>query len=109
MDLGALLSTMKLVHLEGGQSSRLVLRQIDTLPCRKDRRPIARPYIVVGPSVKPPRGCQESIDRAKVGALGPPAEDEWLIKGIRKSSTAADGALNIGSEGIVGDRQSSRS
>src|SRR5260370_28884971 len=108
MNARSLLSAMEFVHLKRRYSGRFVLREIERFARRRRLSPVSGTHIVVHVCTESARGRQETVCRTNISAFRAPAENERLIKGIRKSSTSTQRALDIGSERIVGDRQGSR-
>src|SRR5262249_26979322 len=70
--------------------------------------PIAGTDVIARPNVEPSRGRQDSVNYSNLSSLLPPAENEWLIVGVSQPTAAADPALYIRSERVVGDRYGSR-
>ena len=87
MDLRAFLHGVKLVHVKRGDSRRLRTSKKDRHARRRRVRPVARADIVGRAGVEPAGGRKDAICGPDADARHLPTEDEWLIEGIRETST----------------------
>src|ERR1700741_2372421 len=107
MDPRAFLGCKELIHLERRQIQPFVVVEIEGLSRRQRMCPIAGTNIAAASCHESPSGCEEPVYGSNSKAVATPAQDAWHIVRIRKAATATDLSLDIRSEVIPREGQSS--